>query len=104
MANICTNLFYASSERVETIDAIRAFIEENFPLDWYEQDDDFQIEAELYSRWDFPKSLFEDLTESLRYDNTLYMRCLSQLILRRDAPFLPNEQSSRSLSMSIVFP
>ena len=77
MANICTNLFYASSERVETIDAIRAFIEENFPHDWYELDDDFQIEAELYSRWDFPKSLFEDLTESLRYDNTLYMRCLS---------------------------
>lgn len=77
MANICTNLFYASSERVETIDAIQAFIEENFPHDWYEQDDDFQIEAELYSRWDFPKSLFEGLSESLRHDKSLYMRCLS---------------------------
>ncbi|KGN92654.1 hypothetical protein [Porphyromonas canoris] len=77
MANICTNLFYASSDRAETIDAIRAFIEENFPNDWYEQDDDFQIEAELYSRWDFPQSLFEDLSNSLSEDNTLYMRYLS---------------------------
>ena len=41
MANICTNLFYASSDNVETIDAIRVFIEENFPHDWYDQDDDF---------------------------------------------------------------
>lgn len=61
MANICTNLFYASSEKAETIDAIRAFIEEHFPDDWHEQSDNFQIEAELYSRWDFPKSLFEEL-------------------------------------------
>ena len=77
MANICTNLFYASSEKAETIDAIRAFIEEHFPDDWHEQSDDFQIEAELYSRWDFPKSVFENLGTSLSQDGTLYMRCLS---------------------------
>ncbi len=77
MANICTNLFYASSEKTETINAIRAFIEENFPNDWYEQDDEYQIEGELESRWDFPQSLFEELGNSLRHDDTLYMRCLS---------------------------
>ncbi len=77
MANICTNLFYASSENTETIDTIRAFIEENFPNDWYEQDDEYQIEGELYSRWDFPKSLFDELGKSLQHDDTLYMRCLS---------------------------
>ncbi len=77
MANICTNLFFASSERAETIDAIRAFIETHFPDDWHDQDDDFQIEAELYSRWEFPESLFQDLGESLQHDSTLYMRCLS---------------------------
>ncbi|WP_373724482.1 hypothetical protein [Bacteroides heparinolyticus] len=77
MANICTNLFFASSESKQTIGAIRAFLEENFPSDWYSEDDEYQIEGELESRWDFPQSLFEELGNSLRHDDTLYMRCLS---------------------------
>ncbi|MDY3120343.1 hypothetical protein [Porphyromonas somerae] len=77
MANICTNIFYASSELVQSIDAVRTFIEKNFPDDWYSQDDEYQIEAEFDSRWDFPQILFEDLGKSLQHDNSLYIRCLS---------------------------
>lgn len=77
MANVCTNIFYATSEREQTIGTIRTFIEDNFPSDWYEQSEDLQIEAELFSRWDFPQALFEELGRRLSDDNTLYMRCLS---------------------------
>ncbi len=68
MANICTNLFYASSENEQTIKAIRTFIEKHFSDDWHEQIDGYQIEGELYSRWDFPHSLFDELGKSLRDD------------------------------------
>lgn len=68
MANICTNIFYASSGNEQTIKIIRTFLEKNFPDDWHEQLDEYQIERELYSRWHFSQSLFEKLGKSLRDD------------------------------------
>ncbi|MDY5812918.1 MAG: hypothetical protein SPJ97_00085 [Bacteroides sp.] len=77
MANLCTNLFYASSEHKQTIDTIKTFIEHNFPDNWYSREDDDLIEAELASKWVFPTNLFEELGRTLIHDDTLYMRCLS---------------------------
>lgn len=77
MANVCTNMFYACSDRTETIDIVVEFLEENFQGNYSLISDDNFIEVEFYSKWRFPDSIFEELIDKLKDDVTLYMRCLS---------------------------
>lgn len=88
MANLCTNMFYATIKVDETTDKheeiyqkINDFLEENVQLYHTELDVCF-IENEFESKWTFPHQLMEELTKKLKeeypneYDD-LYMRCLS---------------------------
>ena len=56
MANYATNLFFASTKNLKDLDRIEDFLNENF-CDWYVSRDtcDNGLEAEFYSRWEYPE-------------------------------------------------
>lgn|SRR5574344_515753 len=76
MANICTNIFYCSTDNAENLRKIQQFLEDTFSMEYYSSDD-HSIEGEFDSRWSFPESDFEALLSILDADATLYVRVLS---------------------------
>jgi hypothetical protein len=78
MANIATNVFYASSMVEEDLDVIDKFLTENFDC-WIERGDEC-IDAEFESRWDFPEELMDKLASQLKQPQEMYMRCLSHCL------------------------
>lgn len=76
MANVCTNMFYCSSDKEQNILKIEQFISEQFGWDAYYTECNF-IEGEFCSRWSFPESVMEEMVSTLDEDDTLYIRVLS---------------------------
>jgi hypothetical protein len=84
MANICDNTLYACSENVEDIELLYEFIKENFSCSDLDIDyEDFDSSREAYlnayfdSKWNFPQSKLEEVTNKLKDKNAMYIRCLS---------------------------
>jgi hypothetical protein len=75
MANIATNVFYASSDVEADIKTVEKFINDNFD-GWVEKYDD-SVEGEFSSNWDFPSDLMNQLASQLTQPQDMYMRCLS---------------------------
>lgn len=88
MANICTNMFYATVKVEETTERheklyekINDFLEENVNVTHIDGDNCF-TEIDFESYWEFPLKEMEKLTTQIQkeypqeYEN-LYMRCLS---------------------------
>lgn len=76
MANICTNMFYCSSDKEQNIRKIEQFISEQFGWDGCDAEDN-SLEGEFGSRWSFPESVMEELISTFDEDDTLYIRVLS---------------------------
>ncbi|WP_062052968.1 hypothetical protein [Aquimarina longa] len=88
MANLCTNLFFATIKVAETTEkhetvyqTISTFLEDNLLIDNIDLDECF-IEAHFQSKWSFPNVEMQQLAQQLKqnYPNEckdLYMRCLS---------------------------
>ncbi|MGY0427171.1 MAG: hypothetical protein ACWIPI_10165 [Polaribacter sp.] len=76
MANICTNIFFCSSESKNVLQQIEEYLQETFDTYHLEVDNNF-LEAEFNSKWSFPMKEMEKLTTNLKEDEDLYMRCLS---------------------------
>ena len=78
MANYATNLFFASTKNRKDLDRIEDFLNENF-CDCYVSRDtcDNGLEAEFYSRWEYPESLIDELIDSLEQRDEIYIRVLT---------------------------
>ena len=76
MANIATNLFFASTENENDLDRIEAFLNENFGECYIERMDDI-LKAEFSSRWEYPEKEINKLVESLEAKNEIYIRILT---------------------------
>lgn len=76
MANIATNLFFASTENENDLDRIEAFLNENFGECYIERMDDI-LKAEFSSRWEYPEKEINKLVDSLEAKNEIYMRILT---------------------------
>ena len=76
MANIATNLFFASTENENDLDRIEAFLNENFGECYIERLDDI-LKAEFSSRWEYPEKEINKLVDSLEAKNEIYMRILT---------------------------
>lgn len=88
MANICTNMLFCNTENAKNYKKVLDFIEENFEVDFINEDDDnTYFESEFDSRWSFPEEEFETLLESLTEDKTLYIRILSYELCSEYASF-----------------
>lgn len=75
MANICSNSFYANSEDLKNIQAIKEFFDS-----WGDADvdyDDDSVDVYFESRWVFPEEEMKKLFDSLPNKDDIYMRCLS---------------------------
>jgi len=75
MANICSNDFYAFSEKKENIKTIERFLIDTFEGDV--DSDDESVTAYFDSKWTFPEELMNKLFEILPDKSDIYMRCLS---------------------------
>lgn len=88
MANLCTNLFFATIKVAETTkkheevyQTINDFLDNNLLVNNIDLDECY-IEADFHSKWSFPDNEMEQLAQNLKlnYPNEfkhLYMRCLS---------------------------
>ncbi len=78
MANICTNIFYCSTESRENLKKVEEFLDTNF-YDWdcWSMEEDDFIEGLFDSNWVFPEELFEELIKDIGDDDSLYIRVLS---------------------------
>ena len=78
MANYATNLFFASTKNQNDLDRIDDFLNENF-CDCYVSRDtcDNGLEAEFFSRWEYPESLIDELIDSLEQRDEIYIRVLT---------------------------
>lgn len=77
MANICSNIFYCSTNNAENYKKIETFLTDDFQCDYIDSNDEDFIEAAFDSKWTFPESAFEELVGSLAPDDGLYIRVLS---------------------------
>ena len=78
MANICTNLFFCSTENKENLKTVENYMTDTFGEGWYCYCSDEQmVEGEFESKWSFPENFFERITAELSHAKTLYMRILS---------------------------
>lgn len=75
MANIATNLFFASTENEHDLDRIEAFLNDNF--NGYINRYDDSIDAEFSSRWEYPEKEINKLVEELEAKNEIYIRILT---------------------------
>lgn len=76
MANIATNIFFASVENEADLDYIVEFINDNFDDSFCDVYDDC-MSAEFSSRWKYPESLMEDLVDGLVDKQNAYIRILT---------------------------
>lgn len=76
MANLCTNIFYCSTNKAENITKIEQFLCDRFDMEYYTSDGD-SIEGEFYSKWSFPEEEFTQLLSLIAPDDNLYIRVLS---------------------------
>lgn len=76
MANICSNEMYVESPNKETLNTIREYMD-NWGNAIVEEIDECSCEYYFYSRWDFPKSSMEEMTNSIKDTEGLYIRVLS---------------------------
>ena len=76
MANIATNLFFASTENENDLDRIEAFLNENFGECYIERMDDI-LKAEFSSRWEYPEKEIDELVASLEAKDKIYIRILT---------------------------
>lgn len=76
MANICSNKMYVSSPNKESLQQINDFMN-----DWesalLEEIDEYSFEYYFDSRWDFPKEAMQQMTDSIKDTEGLYIRVLS---------------------------
>jgi len=79
MANICTNILYLSTKSAELRDTVKKSIVESLPCYSADTSDRevFDCSIEFESRWIFPHSEMEKITEELPKENDLYIRVLS---------------------------
>lgn len=78
MANICTNMFFCSSESKNVLKQVEEYLQKTFDTYHLEVDEDGNfLEAEFNSKWSFPMGEMKKLTTNLKEDENLYMRCLS---------------------------
>ena len=79
MANICTNKLYLQTKNRRLRDTLTKSIRKSFFCNdiLYNDDDVFRCEIEFDSRWTFPHSKMETLTQKLPKKNDLYIRVLS---------------------------
>ena len=76
MANLCTNIFYCSTDNASNLEIITRFMNETF--DWeYHMGSETDIEGEFYSKWTFPQKAFDEMMKTLQPDDSLYIRVLS---------------------------
>ena len=88
MANICTNMLYCKTDNAENYKRISDFLEEQFDVNFLNEDEDnYSVESEFYSKWSFPEKKFEQLLSLLEADDTLYMRILSHELCCEYASF-----------------
>lgn len=95
MANICTNMFFCTTENANNYKRVLDFLEENFEVDFINEDDDSTyFESEFDSKWSFPEEEFDTLMKSLTEDETLYIRILSHELCSGYASFRIYESGS----------
>lgn len=69
MANICTNLFFCSTENKENLKTVENYMTDTFGEGWYCYCSDEQmVEGEFESKWSFPENFFERITTELSHD------------------------------------
>ena len=72
MANYATNIFHASTECKQDLDTIEAFLNENFN-GFVNRYNDI-VEAEFFSRWEYPEKEIDELIASLKAKDKIYIR------------------------------
>lgn len=72
MANYATNIFHANTECEQDLDRIEAFLNDNF--DGYVNRYDNAIDAEFFSRWEYPEKEIDELIASLEAKDKIYIR------------------------------
>lgn len=76
MANICSNEMYVESPNKETLNTIREYMD-NWGNAILEEIDEYSFEYYFDSRWDFPKKEMQEMTDSIKNTEGLYIRVLS---------------------------
>ena len=83
MANICSNKFFFTCEHngpqyMKMFDKLKEVFND-LEFEVLDFDDDFcTIEGTFSSKWEFPKSNFEDLNFDINPEDECYFRCLSE--------------------------
>ena len=76
MANTCLNKMYVSSPNKESLQQIHDFM--NYWVNAVlEEIDECSFEYYFDSRWDFPKEAMQQMTDSIKDTEGLYIRVLS---------------------------
>lgn len=76
MANYATNLFRASTENQQDLDRIGHFLETHFGDCNLERDGD-SLNAEFFSKWDYPEKQIDEMLTSLESKSNIYIRVLT---------------------------
>ncbi|MFV0521411.1 MAG: hypothetical protein ACK5MI_03115 [Mangrovibacterium sp.] len=78
MANSCINMLYCRTDNAESYQTILDFLNDNFSVDSISEDEDnLFLECDFSFRWTFPQKEMEQLSQTLKADQSLYIRCLS---------------------------
>lgn len=75
MATYATNILYARIENKHDLDRIEAFWDENFNGYINRQGD--SVDAEFFSRWEYPEKEIAELVSSLEDRNNVYIKILT---------------------------
>ena len=78
MANICENRLFLSTENKKNYKFLVGKIEKLFECyNISEHEGDKSCEIDFESRWTFPDKIFQELTDEIGLDDSLYIRVLS---------------------------
>lgn len=80
MANICDNKLYLSTENETTYNSLVENIENQFECigkSERKEEGEYECEIDFESKWTFPHKIFEEITDAIGEDDSLYIRVLS---------------------------
>lgn len=75
MANYATNIFRATTDNQHDLNKIEAFLDDNFNGNASRYGN--SIDAEFFSRWEYPEKEMGELVSSLEDRNKVYIKVLT---------------------------